>query len=153
MIEIAATSLLPLWFTVPLAALTMIGLAGHIIALREAEMPERNRRIRVANGMLMLTVTPLLACVLGFASPNEPRLFLLIWVAVTGLLGMILMLAMMDVSTTMRRHRARLRNVQLDIQALREEFGSRGGRSGGAEGSSSQLKYHPGEPDNDGEDA
>ncbi len=146
MIEIAATTILPAWLVVPMAGLTMIGLAGHVMALREVDRPGRRQRIRIANGMLMLTVTPLLAYVFAFATPDEPRLFLLVWVAVTGLLGMILMLTMMDVGLTMRRHRAKARRMQIDIQALRDEFAHR-------EQSPPELKYHPAEPDDDGDDA
>jgi protein-S-isoprenylcysteine O-methyltransferase Ste14 len=79
-------------------------------------MPDSRRRIRTANGMLMLFTAPLLAYALGFANPAaDQRAFVLSWMLVTGLLIIILLVAMLDIANNYRL-------MFLQRKALREEL-------------------------------
>ena len=60
---------LPLWAVVPPAAVVMLLLAGHIMAIADAQIEPRRRRIRSANGILMMLTTALLAHALAIVSP------------------------------------------------------------------------------------
>jgi hypothetical protein len=106
----------PWWLAVPMAMLAMFVIASHILMLPQAEMPDSRRRIRTANGMLMLFTAPLLAYALGFANPAaDQRAFVLSWMLVTGLLIIILLVAMLDIANNYRL-------MFLQRKALREEL-------------------------------
>jgi hypothetical protein len=106
------TSILQVWFVAPMAAVTMLVLATHLTLLRKAPMPESRRRIRIANGVLMLFATPLIAYVFGVATPATPSAFVVAWTSVAVMLLMMLMLAMLDMLNTARLHRAELRRIR-----------------------------------------
>ena len=111
MIEPTST-ILPLWFVAPMAIATMLLLAGHLSSIQEHCRPPSRQRIRVANGVLMMFVTPLLAVVLGFATPADPGPFVMGWISVSVMLLMVLMLAMLDMLNTARLHRAELKRLR-----------------------------------------
>jgi len=74
MLHLAQTSILPAWVVLPVSGLTMLVVACHVLATHAADMPLRRRRLRVANGLLMMFVTALLAYALGVAGVVEtPR--------------------------------------------------------------------------------
>jgi uncharacterized membrane protein YozB (DUF420 family) len=105
-----AASLLPAWIVVPVAAAAMLVLAAHVLALQQTPMPPRRRRIRTANGLLMMLVSSLLAYALGVAptvgnpttNPEAARTFLLVWSMIMSLLAVIIGLAALDVAHTAR---------------------------------------------------
>ena len=107
-----ASPILPLWFVAPMAVVTMLLLAGHVTAVQASKMPASRQRIRVANGVLMMFITPLLAFSLGFATPADPGLFVMGWTSVSVMLMMVLMLAVLDMLNTARLHRAELRRLR-----------------------------------------
>jgi hypothetical protein len=77
-------------------------------------MPDSRKRIRTANGILMMFATPMLAFVFGAATPSEADEFVIGWMIVTVMLGMILTLAVLDMLNTARLHRVALRRIRRD---------------------------------------
>tara|TARA_R110000782_G_scaffold57258_18_gene119755 strand:- start:53035 stop:53433 length:399 start_codon:yes stop_codon:yes gene_type:complete len=115
--------LAPGWLVLPLAAVALIATAAHIIVLREAPkgaIPESRRRVRVATGWVILVTIPLTAYGFGIADPGRPGVFMTVWLAVIGLIGSILLLAMLDAANTLRLHRAESRRLRQDLRYIRE---------------------------------
>lgn len=108
---------IPPVIAIPLAIIGMIVVAAHAQALARAPgIPESRRRIRLANSVLMLVTIPLLTS--GFSlisATSRPRLWVMVWMLSTLLVGMILILAVLDTLNTVRLSRRRR-------QALREEL-------------------------------
>ena len=120
--------ILPFWLVGPIAGVTMILLAGHLLALRgaRATMPASRHRIRTVNGGIMLVAVPMLCSAFSVISPGDARAFTLIWFACIGLLGIIVTLAALDAVNNTRL-------MVLDRRRLREELG-RSIREGEARG-------------------
>lgn len=105
---LASTTILPGWVVLPAAAATMLVVAGHVLATHAGDLPIRRRRLRVVNGLLMLFVTALLAYALGVAAvveeptarPRETREFVIVWLLIIGLLGVVITLAGADAIAT-----------------------------------------------------
>jgi hypothetical protein len=110
----------PAWLALTLAMVTLVVVAGHLIALRTAEMPESRRRIRTVSGVVILMATPLAAYSFGIVTPSEAKAFTLAWSAVMGLLGLILILAALDIVNNGRIHRQQQRAMRA---AMRREMG------------------------------
>lgn len=111
----------------PPAVATMWLMARHVLAIQhDAGMPASRRRIRTANGLLMIFVTALLSYALGImhsgptssASVAEVRTFVMVWGTIIGLLPMVIGLAMLDAVNNMRLHMATRRG-------LREQLGAK----------------------------
>lgn len=113
--------LLTPWVVMPIAAVLLIVIGAHLNALASASMPASRRRIRVVNGWLMLLTTPLTAYAFALATPSNARLFVLIWLAVVGLIGIIVMLAVIDLLNTQRLYRGVRRELDREITGLRQE--------------------------------
>lgn len=131
-----ATPMAPTWLVLPLAAVTLLLLAGYILSLRSESVPPKRRRIRTANTLLMMLATPLIAYAFGIVPPANARMFLLAWLAITGLLAIIILLAGLDALYSVRLHREQRRAVR---QALRAR-GVVPSRSGGARAPTSDDK-------------
>jgi hypothetical protein len=109
----SANPVLPLWIVLLLGGSAATVIVMHLALLAGAEMPARRRRIRLANGVLLLAVTVLLTYALGFVgmlpsgggSIGEIREFVLVWLAIIGLIPMVLALAALDVINTWRLQR------------------------------------------------
>lgn len=117
------TPVLPTWLAAALALPTMVVVAGHLIAMHRGAraMPESRRRLRLANGGLMLIAVPVIAMAFGVVTPADHRLFMSVWLLAMWLLGVIVVLAGVDAAITARlaaQERARLRR---QIRRLREE--------------------------------
>jgi len=110
--ELATAPILPVWLVAPMAGVTMLVLAAHVASLRSTPMPHSRKRIRTANGVLMMFATPMLAFVFGAATPSEADEFVIGWTIVSVMLSMILMLAVLDMLNTARLHRAELRRIR-----------------------------------------
>ncbi len=140
-----ANSTVPLWIILPLGMLAALVISVHLAALPRAEMPPSRRRIRMANGVMLLALTVLLTYALGFVgmlpdgggSIGHIRAFVLVWMAIIGLLPIVLGLAAMDMFNTWRLQRDALRLVRAQRRGemLREveihvkaHLSSRGGR-------------------------
>lgn len=100
--------MLPPWVVFPLAGLTLLVTAAHVVALQSADLSVRRRRIRSAAGVIMMLVTGLLAYALGVqdalpspaADPDSTRTFLLVWSSIVALLFMVILLAAADLIHT-----------------------------------------------------
>lgn len=93
-----ADPVLPFWFVGPLALVVMVLIAGHLLAMRSAKdrIPASRYRIRSVNGSMMLAVVPLLACAFSVVSPDDQKFFTLLWMGCVGLLGIVVLLAVID---------------------------------------------------------
>ncbi len=112
--------LAPWWLVVPLAAIALLATASHIIVLREAPvgaLPESRRRIRISTGWVVMVAIPLTAYAFGIATPSKPGVFSVVWLSVVGLLGAIVLLAMLDAFNTVRLHRDESRRLRRDLGA------------------------------------
>ena len=113
-----ASGLVPAWAVFPLAVLAMLVVAGHVLWLPHADMPASRRRIRIANGLLMLFTLPLAAYALGIADPSsDKRGFVLAWMMVSGMVTIVLLVAMVDLANTWRLHRRELRGMILEMRS------------------------------------
>ncbi len=125
-IYLADSTTLPMWAVLPLGVVTMLIIARHVMLLQDAPMPASRRRIRTANGLLMMGVTALLVYGLGVmrtgptaaASINEVRAFVTVWSVIAGLMPIVIGLAMLDAMNNVRLHVAERRG-------LREQFGTK----------------------------
>lgn len=113
--------LLTPWVVMPIAGVLLIVIGAHLNALAAAPMPASRRRIRVVNGWLMLLTTPLAAYAFAMATPSNTRLYVLVWLAVVGLIGIIVMLAVMDMLNTQRLYRTVQRELTREIKGLHRE--------------------------------
>ncbi len=100
-------SVIPWWIVLPVAGVVMMFVAAHIGATQQRTKPPSRRRIRVANGWVMLVTIPLLAAGFGVLNPHtQSRAFALVWVAAVALLAMTIGLALLDAANTLRLARA-----------------------------------------------
>jgi|GEM_PF-1285983 hypothetical protein len=106
------------WLVLPLTAVVMLLTIWHVLAIQRTAMPASRRRIRTASGLLMLLLFAALTFALAGAPISERRLFVLSWLAVLGLVMLVLMLAAMDMANTVRLS-GRLRR-QLTTQAAED---------------------------------
>ena len=111
------TPLLPAWLTIPVGAVVLLILAGHLLALHAAKMPPRRKRIRLVSNALMMLVAPLLSYALGIVTPAQSRLYVLVWVVIAAMLFMIILLALLDLTHTMRLHREQLKELRQKVAA------------------------------------
>lgn len=94
----------PAWVVFPLAGFTLVVVVWHIAGIIRADLEPSRRRIRLANGGVMLALVPLIAYAFGVATTGSPRWFAMSWLAVMGLLGLMIVLAIMDSANTARLH-------------------------------------------------
>ncbi|MCB9836890.1 MAG: hypothetical protein H6808_09230 [Phycisphaera sp.] len=112
----------------PPCALLMLILAGYVMALREADVPESRRRIRTMGSVTMMLTQPLIVYLFAIATPADARTFMLTWALLLGLLGMLVVLAMLDVVNNVRistnaRHefRQELKSLEEDVRRAMAE--------------------------------
>lgn len=114
--------IIPPALALPPSAILMLIVMFHLHAtIRSKEGPASRRRIRTANGWIMLAAIPLL--VAGFSLiDHEANQFAwaLTWLAAILLLLLTLALAMLDVANTMRLQMAHRRKVLDGLLAQRE---------------------------------
>ncbi len=103
--------ILSLWIVAPPTVVLMLFLANHVAALQQTTVPLR-RRVRTANGVAMMLTAALLAHALAIVSPADVRTFVLVWMMIVGLLGLIILLALLDATTTYVLLRAQRRRAQ-----------------------------------------
>ncbi len=109
----------------------MFVLACHILALWNADMPSSRRRIRMFSSMLMLLATPLIAWATAILVPEtQARAWVLAWTAITGLLCIVLLIALIDMVNNYRiaaRDRAEARRQLRESQRrlLEDRLGGR----------------------------
>ena len=89
----------------PLAALAVCLVGLHLYLIGHSGAPASTRRIRTANGLVMLVLIPALACGLSLVhkgSAGEARVFVLTWMLIVGLVGIVLGLALIDLMNNLR---------------------------------------------------
>lgn len=142
--SLAQTAIVPPWLVIGLTAVAMLVVSAHVLSLQKAEMPASRRRIRTANGMLMLIVTPLMAYALQVPHLQQPQTFTLGWLMVFALLILIVLLALLDILNNVRLHGAQREELaRQQAEALAEKVAARRGAGAtgggsGAHGSSEQ---------------
>lgn len=94
----------------------MIIIAAHLVAMRDsrASIPASRYRLRTVNGGIMLATAPLLAAAFSVVPTSNQRLFVIVWFACIGLLGLVVIIAVLDAINN-----ARLMVIQR--RRLREE--------------------------------
>jgi len=118
--------LVPIWVSAPLAMITLVAVAAHLTAMRSAKIPESRKRIRTANGWLMLVTAPVLAIAFSVVSPAMPRRFALVWAIAILLLGLVLVMAFVDIGNNLRLARQHHRRLHRSMGAqLRSELSGR----------------------------
>lgn len=136
-VTLAATGpALPLWAVLPPCFGLMLVLAAYVLALREAEVPESRRRIRTLGSVTMMLTQPLIVYVFAVATPANGRTFLLTWAMLVGLLGVLVILAMLDVlnnvrigTGTRKEFHRELRDLESDVRRLVAEGRERSNES------------------------
>ena len=119
--SLAAATILPQWLVLIPSAFVMLAIAAHVNAVRDSDMPETRKRLRIANGVVMLFVVSMLACAMGVIRPDDqPRLFLIAWMSITLLLVAVVTLACLDVLHSLRIHRQTSRDLNRRFQSLRD---------------------------------
>ncbi|HMN40764.1 MAG TPA: hypothetical protein PKE29_07935 [Phycisphaerales bacterium] len=106
----AASTILPGWVVIPIAGVVLVVTARHVLRVETSGLDPVRRRVRIANGLLMMLVTTLLAYALGLAPevkdaashPGEAKAFIAVWVGILGLLGVVVVLAVIDAVGTVR---------------------------------------------------
>ena len=140
----ASNTVLPAWLVLPIAGITMLVVSTHVLAIQQSGMPVKRRRIRTANGIVMLVVTAMLAYALALVrvsdqppatEPAQAREFVLVWMLIIGLLGLVVVMAGMDavltMSQTVASRRALRRELQQDaVEKARKRAGGGGGVGG-----------------------
>lgn len=118
-VVISSGPLAPAWIVIPLAVLTLLVVAGHVLALEKAEMPASRKRIRRVNGLLMMFTVPLTAYAFGIVSPQQGRLFVMVWMIVFGLVFLVLSLAVLDMMNTWRMTWREKRALKQQVDAAK----------------------------------
>ncbi len=115
--------LVPIWVSGPMAMFTLVVVAAHLLAMRGADMPESRRRIRTANGWLILITTPVLTIAFSVVPPSSPRRFALIWAVAILLLGMVVTMAVVDMANNLRIARIHRRQLSRSMgHQLRQQM-------------------------------
>lgn len=115
MILLATEPILPALFVCPLAIVALMVIGLHVQWMRRAPMPDSRRRIRMASNAVSMLAVPLFAAGFGLVSPDHSRLFVGVWFLGVNLLGIIVVLAGLDMFNNLRLH-AR------DRRALRQQY-------------------------------
>lgn len=111
-------AMLPAWIVVPPAMMLVIAVGAHLLAMRSSDMPASRRRIRIANGLLMMVVVPLTAYAFCAVSPKDARFFVLTWCAVVGLVSLVVAMAVADLLNNLWISYRNTRAVRTQIKAL-----------------------------------
>lgn len=120
---VLANALAPATLVLPVAVVAIVVLGAHVVSVSRSDMPASRRRIRMANGMLMMFAAPLAAYAFGFADPEtHQREFALAWMLVAGLLVLIIAVAVLDVVNTFRLHVPERAKMRAELRAAREAF-------------------------------
>lgn len=96
----------PILYTLPVAAILIAAVLAHLLIAVPRTSPPSRRRIRRANGYVMLAVVPLVTVGFsGFDPRDQPGPWLLTWITATALLALAVALAVLDAANTIRLHR------------------------------------------------
>ncbi len=110
-----SSTFLPVWVVAPIGLLTLLVLAGHLLAVRASVTDPRRRRIRLASSSLMMLVVPILCYGLCGATTARSREFILVWLLVAVLILIVILLALADMMHSLQLHRAQLRQIRRNL--------------------------------------
>lgn len=115
-----APPVLPFIVVGPITLIVMVIIAGHLSAMRSRRdtMPASRYRIRSLNGAMMLTAVPLLGSAFSVVSPDDQKLFLLVWLCSASLLGMVFMLALIDACNNIRLGKIESDRLKIEHRAI-----------------------------------
>jgi hypothetical protein len=113
---------LPLWLLIPPAVVMLLVLAGYVQALYDADVDPTRRRIRSAGAVVMMALQPLLVYLFGIASAQQPRPFVFAWALVTSLLGLLVILALLDMLHSARLSARRRTLMREELRVLQREI-------------------------------
>jgi len=123
---VTGSTIAPPWIALPLAAATMLLIAGYITALRLAPpdevLPPSRKRIRLCSAWVAMLTVPVLACGFGVVPPSSARTFMLLWTAGIGLVFLVLVLALLDLADTWRLRRRLIRQHREDLAEVRRRL-------------------------------
>lgn len=122
MFTLAQDPILPPVLILPLAAVAMLVTCAHLVWMQRTPMPPTRRRIRTVTGVLSLFTITLTAIGFGVISPDQPRPFLLVWLTVIGLLGILVLLAAIDMANNVRLHAAERKHIRSQLTRLQGEL-------------------------------
>lgn len=124
--------LVSIWVSGPMAMVTLVVVAAHLIAMRTADMPEGRRRIRTANGWLMMVAAPVLVVAFSVVHTGSPRPFALVWGVAIMLLALVLVMAFLDMANNLRLARIQQRQLRRAMGArLRQRPANASGENDG----------------------
>ena len=111
---------LPFILVGPVTLIVMVVIAGHLSAMRSRRdrMPASRYRIRSTNSAIMLTAVPLIGTAFSLISPDDQRLFSLVWLCCIGLLGIVFLLAMVDVCNNIRLAKIEIDRLRIEHRAM-----------------------------------
>lgn len=119
--QVQQPPLAPGWVVLPLALVALLVVGTHWILLgRAAGVPPIRRSLRSANGLVMMLAIPVLAYGFGIVSPSNGRAFALTWILATGLLAMVLILAVADLLYTAHLARKEYAELRKSLDANRK---------------------------------
>ncbi len=103
---------MPAAVTIPLALVVAGWIMWYWRRLAAPEVPDSRRRIRRASLIVMLASLPILVQALSFANPHDtnPTAYVIAWLLVIFLVGLVLVTAGLDVLNTMRLQREQRRD-------------------------------------------
>lgn len=119
-----SNTILPLWIVAPIGLLTLLVLAGHLLAVRAAKIDERRKRIRIATSALLMLTVPVFAYGLSGSTPARSREFVLVWLMVAVMLLFVILLALADMMHSWQLHRAQLRDLRRSLAMKRPDHQS-----------------------------
>jgi uncharacterized membrane protein len=125
------------WITLPMCGVVMVLLAGYGIALSgRVDVPSSRRRLRIASTVLQMFLVGFITIGVSMVSPSvDPKVFVLVWIVIVGVLAGVIVLAVMDMVNNFRLAASeRRRVIDEQAQALARSLGAREGRRGQAEG-------------------
>ncbi|MBK7406209.1 MAG: hypothetical protein IPJ41_16795 [Phycisphaerales bacterium] len=108
---------------VPMGAVALLVIAGHLTALHAAKgMPASRRRLRTACGVVMMITSCALAYAFGYVRPDDARLFTLSWALTVALLALVLGLAALDALNNLRLGRLQHRRIRKAAAELHRQI-------------------------------
>lgn len=123
---------MPAWLASALGAVAVLAIGLHLLSLPRAAMPPSRRRIRISNGLIMALAVPVVVYAAGMTSPQEPRAFTIAWSSVAALMGLIVLLACLDVANSMRLHALHRRDQRREFDHARLELAKHARAGSGA---------------------
>ena len=136
---VLANSMAPAWGVLPVAGAMMILIGRHVMPTMSADMEPVRKRVRAACGVLMMWIVALIAYAIGIAEvvdeprahPGDARAFVLSWLAITGLLMIVVGLAVADVVATARSGVRARRDLRREMANRMAGGAGRGGNPRG----------------------